>query len=157
LGEAFAAVYRAVAPGLKRDLRGLAAVGTNSVEKLALLARAAVAHGAANATALTLVAAISATGTTTLRLAEAAGGEKLLVVGREGKLLPAVHAGKSLVGEGHSNASLLKSQSAFEHLSGVASAHKFALASIAAPGEESIELATTNKQQGTRKRKTLRV
>ena len=150
LGEALAAVYRAIASGLERDLGGLTTVGTDSIEELSLLSRAAVAHAAATAPTFALVTAISATGATTLRLAKAAGGEKLLVVCRKSKLLPAVHASKSLVGEGHSKASLLKSQSAFEHLSGVASAHKFALASIAAPDEVSIEQAISNKRQATR-------
>jgi hypothetical protein len=109
LREAFAAVYRAITSGLERDLGGLTTVCTDSVEELTLLARAAVTHTAANAATFALVAAISATGTTALRLAEAARGEKLLVVCRKGKLLPTVHARKSLVGEGHSNASLLKS------------------------------------------------
>jgi len=92
LGKAFTAVDGTVAAGLKRHLRRLTTVGANGIKKLPVLARPGVAH-TASTTAFTLIATIGATGPTALRLAEAARGEELLVVRREGELLPAIHAG----------------------------------------------------------------
>src|SRR5581483_9344873 len=111
-GEAVRAVDRLVAARLERDAGLVAAARAGGREHLALAAAIAAATAGGIATAgvtvrATVGLAVSSAGLATRRLVgEAAGGKELLLPDGEGKRLPAIAAGKGLVGVTHADSQI---------------------------------------------------